>query len=275
MIFFSKNKFFAYIFVFFVVFFVMHYSGFGSYADGFLSRSFNPFFGFIYKKTSNIGSSASLFFSKRDLSAENEKLHQSLIDLKIENAKLKNINQENEWLRSEMSFFSDYNYDAIFGHIIGYDLSSPKRHAFIDKGKKDGLKTGMAVTTKQGVIVGTIGSVRSDTAEIIFLTDGNSKIVANVVGEVISPGLLRGFHGLSIKLEMISREAEFAESDSVVTSGVNPNIPAGLLIGSVGSVEEKTDGLWQEAVVNLAINYNDIEMVSVIIPHEYLELHED
>jgi rod shape-determining protein MreC len=52
----------------------------------------------------------------------------------------------------------------------------------------------------------------------------------------------------------------------VVTSGVGPIFPKGLIVGQIADVRSAGDGLYKEARVSLAVKMNTLEEVWVMMP---------
>jgi rod shape-determining protein MreC len=68
-----------------------------------------------------------------------------------------------------------------------------------------------------------------------------------------------------LELRQINRRAEIKEGDRVITSGLGRMYPKGVLLGTVVEVKHKSYELFKTAVLEPAINFDQIEEVFVII----------
>jgi len=66
----------------------------------------------------------------------------------------------------------------------------------------------------------------------------------------------------------LPKDIKINENDLVVTSGLEENIPAGLIIGRISKVATTPEKYWQEALVEPAVDYQTIRLVTIIIPQE-------
>jgi len=52
----------------------------------------------------------------------------------------------------------------------------------------------------------------------------------------------------------------------VGTSGLERDIPEGLLIGEIVKITNEDEKLWQEAIVRPFVDYDEVRLVTVILP---------
>ena len=143
----------------------------------------------------------------------------------------------------------------------------------IDKGFRDGLVPGLAVvsstalgTSSQGVIIGKIINIKEQIAEVYLVTNRNSKLAASILGENKTSGIASGELGLTIKMDFIPQTENIKAGDIVATSGLEPSIPRGLVIGRVTKVNKENNEVWQTAVIEPLVSLNALSIVSILLP---------
>ena len=245
-----------------------YYLGLSSFVPRYITTLTNPIISRANYFTTSLSDFISLYLNVSYLNRDNKKLRRQLIELTKKNVTLKLLEQENQWLKNELEFLDDYQYSYVISRVLGQDLNYSKSQIIIDKGLSAGIKPGLAVTTSQGIIIGQISQVEANLSHVELLIDNQSKLAVLIVGEHPSLGIARGQHNLNLKVEMLSKEIEIRLDDLVTTASLNPDIPVGLLIGRVSKIENKQEKLWQEALVEPAVNYQTVRLVTVILPEE-------
>ncbi len=244
------------------------------YYLGFLFKGESSFL----KAFSNLQGDSYSFFTKlkysfinyqeaQDLKQENDQLKQELNQLSYENSQLITYKLENDKLRAMLNFFEDQNYDYITARVIGRDLNRSNT-LLINKGKNDGIFEGYPVVVDQGVIIGKIAEVKDSLATILLLTDQASQLAVSTLSSNKTTGLANGEFGLSIKVDLIPQDIEIKQGDLLVTSGLEKFIPRGLILGKVNRITSQENDLFKSATINPMVDYNQITVLSVIIPKD-------
>jgi rod shape-determining protein MreC len=153
-------------------------------------------------------------------------------------------------------------YDLEAALIIGKDLVEKDEAVFIDKGDRQGIRPGMPVLIGGGVLVGRVKDVSYNQSSVELILSKNSNISAEL--ESGEKGIVRGEYGTSAILDMIPQTAQIKNQDEVITSGLNGDIPRGMLIGYVKEVLPSTDYLFQAASINLPYEIEKIRLVWVL-----------
>jgi rod shape-determining protein MreC len=199
-----------------------------------------------------------------DLKKENAILLEENASLKVKLAHLKDVEQENALFRKEMSLAPRDKYILKPALIIRKNITSSRQLLYLDKGAADGIKNGMAVVVHQGVLVGQVIETfkRESIIEAIFSQD------SNIVGEVLessAKGIVRGEYSTAAILDVIPRNFEVKEGDTVITSGTEELIPRGLLIGQIKETTPTADLLFQKAPLVLPFQLDKLRLVWVVI----------
>jgi len=77
-------------------------------------------------------------------------------------------------------------------------------------------------------------------------------------------GIVTGDRGPTLRLRYLPLMADVAVGDRVVTSGMGGVFPKGVPLGTVTGVERKSGALFQEAVLEPAVDLSKLEEVLVL-----------
>lgn len=201
---------------------------------------------------------------------ENDQLRYELSKNPSYKAKYMDERQKNAELQEALKIQkSDDKYTRITANVVARDQATWNNQITIDKGSKDGIKTGMAVESIQGMI-GKVKSVSSHTSVIKLLTSEDKlnsasiKILLNE--EKSSLGILQNYdvkRGRYIVL-LFDDSEEIKKGMQVVTSGMGGGYPSGLLIGTVESVQALNNQTGQTIYVKPVEDFQTFSVVSVI-----------
>jgi rod shape-determining protein MreC len=78
-------------------------------------------------------------------------------------------------------------------------------------------------------------------------------------------GLIYGTHE-GLEMRQINQHANIKIGDRVISSGLGGLYPKGLLIGWVEEIQHQKHELFKTAIVDSAVDFNQIEEVFVIVP---------
>ncbi|MBP6631815.1 MAG: rod shape-determining protein MreC [Kofleriaceae bacterium] len=211
----------------------------------------------------------------------------ALIDVEDENRELRG---DNERLRRELAAMARRAYDVealeqlavlkrrthadtVGARVIGAPLSPFFRvvRIRIDRGTGQ-VSPGMPVITAVG-LVGRVDKVYGAYADVMLVTDPSSSI------EIVLPrtgarGILTGAgraDSYACKLQWLEQAAGDDTSgtaaqlgDAVVTSGLGAEFPAGIPIGTVSKVGDRT-GMFQQVEVEPAVDPSRLRAVMVLL----------
>jgi rod shape-determining protein MreC len=209
-----------------------------------------------------VGEKIDFFSSIGELKENNYSLLKENLELKAKIAQLKDVEKENIELRREIGLAprAEYNLEAAL--VIGKDLVERDEIIFIDKGKQQGINPGMPVFIGGSVLVGKVKDVFHNQSSVELIVSKNSNINAEL--ESGEKGIVRGEYGTSAILDMIPQTAQIKDQEEIITSGLNGDIPRGMLIGYVKEVLPSTDYLFQAASINLPYEIDKIRLVWVL-----------
>lgn len=204
----------------------------------------------------------------RDLRQRNAQLQAQVNRLSVENARLTEVERENERLRQLLNFtrsnpWYDYRAAAVIGQKIGDDTSNLLFSIFIDVGARDGVAVDMPVITDRG-LVGRVVAVGPNVAEVLMLIDPASAINARVQSSRVT-GIVRGNVDSGLVMERIPQGETVSPGDIVLTSGLGGNFPDKLVIGQITEVLQRDSDMFQSARIRPTVDFGKLEEVMVII----------
>ncbi|MFP4515126.1 MAG: rod shape-determining protein MreC [Parcubacteria group bacterium] len=224
----------------------------------------------FYNLGSNWGSSFKGSEEERDLKANNERLNRELNELLAEKARWQEVERENDKLRNYLSFFEDNEYNKVMVRVVASDnlLSQEvnQSNIYLNKGRGDGLREGMAVINEEGIMVGKILDLHDNSAQVCLSINEDCKFAARFSSQNEALGIAQGSLGLTISMNLIPQEYDIEVGDLVVSSGLEKDIPPGLIIGQVSSVSRQSNDIWQEASIEPLYNLNELDFLAVVIP---------
>ena len=245
-----------------------HYTKILSPFERFVIKVISPLSGGVYSVSSDIRVTYNDQFDKRDLRNLVNILEEENRQLEAENAKFKSVKKENNELREFLSFLELNEYKYVMSNVIAEGLvdgvSINENSLIIDKGSNDGIIEGLPALNGQGIMVGKITEVKKDVSRISLLTSGSCKIAATIQGDINTIGITEGELGLTLKMNFIPQKEEIKINDVVVTSGLEKEIPKGLVIGEVIQITNNKNDIWQSVVIESMVNFEELNIVTVI-----------
>jgi len=204
----------------------------------------------------------------RNLRQRNTQLQAEVNRLSVENARLTEVERENERLRQLLNFTRSnpwyvYKGAAVIGHKIGEDTSNLLFSIFIDVGARDGVAVDMPVITDRG-LVGRVVAVGPNVAEVVLLIDPASAVNARVQNSRVT-GIVRGRIDSGLVMERISQGETVSPGDIVLTSGLGGNFPDKLVIGQITEVMQRDSDMFQSARIRSTVDFGKLEEVMVIV----------
>lgn len=193
---------------------------------------------------------------------EKQALEIKVANLEHRIRRLEQFKLENETLRRQLGFSILSPHTLLLCEVVARgDMSGWWQTVRLNKGLSDGIASGMAVMTTDGLIGRTI-EVSDRTCDVLLITDPNCKVACKTARSGAF-GIMRGagirLSGQStvemltsanpVELNYISTEHELLEGDVVLTSGLGGVFPDGLPVGRIGRVRMHASGLYRQADV--------------------------
>lgn len=208
----------------------------------------------------------------QNLMSKNQECEQIASKFAIENARLRTLETENKTLRQTLGFLEKrgINKKYIAVNILGRASGYGSHTIIIDRGKKDGLENGLPLVVNDAILAGKVVRLQENTAIVLLLNDEQSKVAVQLQNNENTPGLLNGSMGWGLVLDMIPQYAAVQKGDLVITSGLEENIPRGLLVGSVEEILTPTSGptsaIFKSALIKPFISFDTIDFGIILLP---------
>lgn len=184
-------------------------------------------------------------------------------DLLAENNRLKTLAEENQQLKELLELKKEKQYELVVANVLSRDPVN-RNILVLDVGENDGISQGEAVVVNNGIIVGKIIDVTSDSSKVRLLIDRFTKLSVKIGDEHQISGVLSGSLGLTMHLNYIPQDQEVKKNDLVVTADLDVDIPAGLVVGKIEEIEYSEGELFKDASVSPLIDYDTLAIVAVI-----------
>jgi rod shape-determining protein MreC len=108
-------------------------------------------------------------------------------------------------------------------------------------------------------------AVDQKTAHVRLLLDSRSAVAVTIERGEGVPAVVKGEHGLALRITLIPNDAPIEPGDRVLTSGIEPGIPRGLVIGTVQDVAIPEGELFQAGRVIPAIAFDQLTVLGFLI----------
>ena len=178
--------------------------------------------------------------------------------------RLREVERENEDLRSLLAFQRQAPSPGVAARVIGRDVHHWYQSVLIDKGTAHGVRKDSPVVSAQGV-VGRVVEVSSRNSRVLLIVDRDSR-VGGVIQSSRLGGIVEGLGRGACRITYLPRRGDIGLGEEVVTSGLGIIYPPGLLIGSIAAVYLDEHGLFQYADLEPATDFDRLEQVIVLSP---------
>ena len=174
------------------------------------------------------------YIDLRDVRQQNQDLHRQLDQLRLEQARLQQNVEQARRLQGLLQFKEQFIAQTLAAQVIGTSGTDLSRVIYIDRGTSDGVTTGMAVITPDG-IVGKISRADAKTAQVLLISDPTSGAGVLLERQRLN-GVLTGTTSGVPEMQNVMSDEKIQVGDNVITTGGDRVFPKGLKVGTVVSV---------------------------------------
>lgn len=223
-----------------------------------------PFDGAVSTVASTIGDGVSGVFDGPRLQSENRTIKQQNAILLKRYLALQEQAHENAMLRSMLKFTESNPQIKLLGaRVIANDPNSLAPYILINKGSRDGLRAGMTVLDQHGYFLGSISAMASNASRVQLMLSPSSSVGAFDL-KTRAQGLVEGQYGSRPAFDNVVTSNVVQKGDLVLTSGQMDLFPRGILLGQVVRVTHRNVDMFQKAIIQPAVDFQDIEMAQVV-----------
>ncbi len=204
------------------------------------------------------------YLALHGVESENEALRKKVARLQREIVQYREALIANARLKRLLKVKRKIRTTTVMASVVGVDLAPWAGTITIDRGRKDGIRPGMAVLSGAGV-VGQVIRSSFYFSKVLLLSDYDSAVAALVQRNRVR-GILRGAGQGQCRLAYVGKEIDVEVGDEIITSGADQIFPKGLLLGRVSSVSRgPASDLFQVISVTPAVDFKRLEEVLILI----------
>jgi rod shape-determining protein MreC len=242
---------------------ILSLSGYLAPLQGFILRPISGVQSWIALRTATV---RDLLTSPRDVTAlreENSRLAAEVARLQQEIIALREQAAETEVLAALLNYAREQPENRSMAvNVIGRDISPFLRSIWIGRGSDAGLAQGMPVVTERG-LVGRIVEVFPTIARVQLITDPEAAVNLRLQLARANGVLAAQLNG-ELWIDLIDQNAEITQGELALTSGLGGKYPADIPVGQVISIRRRDYELFQQAVIQPSVNFDELEIVLII-----------
>ncbi len=202
------------------------------------------------------------------LEEENRLLQEELVAQKKLQLQIAELIRENYRLRKLLAFEIKTDFVLLPAEVIARSTDRWFEMVTISKGSLQGVKAGMPVVTSMG-LVGSVYTTAFNSAQVLLLTDPR-RAVSAMVQRSRDPGVVGVVEGNiehqgSFIMKNLPADADIKKGDTIISSGLGPLFPKGLLLGTVTEVKDDQFGFLKHAAIEPAVNFYRLEEIFVLL----------
>lgn len=251
-----------------MMFYAVFQDGYTLPTTGFLGRVLAPVRSFSNTVSGKVENTLHVFTRNQEYQEENAQLRQRV-------AELENQLVDYDQTKSDLAVLEDFmgvkvdHEDYVLSdpcNIIGYVENDPFHSFYIDKGSEDGISLYDPIVTADG-LVGIISEISQTYATVQTLCSPNLSVGGEVSGSTES-GIVEGDVSLAAEYQcrmiFLDKDTKLKKGDLILTSNSVGIFPSGYLIGAVESIQPMESGLSYCAVIEPAVDYENLTMVMAV-----------
>ncbi len=206
-------------------------------------------------------------FHYESLVAENESLKEEIARLEEAARNADALTRENDNLRAMLDLKQDQeSFELVDSYIISRSSQEWSSTFTINRGSNAGIAAGMCVITAHNEVVGLVGEVGPNYAEVKTVLDSSLEIGAKIASSgyngMVQGGYATGLAGL-LRMDYLPSNSVIRNNDQVVTTG-STVYPRNLIIGYVVDADFDDTGVAKYALLEPAANVGALEQVFVV-----------
>lgn len=248
--------------VFFVgIFFLLNLTGLSQAVKGVFYAFASPLQSFFWKTGDNASDFGGGIFEFGNIKQKNEQLQEKNKELLAEILLLREVKNENDFLRKTMDIGLNKEFNLLLANIVAKDIS--RDSILINRGFKDGVKKNQPALTSQKTLLGKVGKVYENFSEVILIS--NSEISFDVkVSDIGVFAVAKGRGRSEINLEFVPKDKELKSGNFIISAALGGIFPEGLLVGEIKEIKKSDTEPFQSASIKPAFDIADLDKIFII-----------
>ncbi len=207
----------------------------------------------------------------RELELENAELRDQIAAHTAEKTEYETALIENEFYKDYLGLKEEHeDFRFCAAKVVSVEPTDIYGAFTINMGSLDGISPYDPVITSEG-LVGYVKNVSLTSSTVITILDPNVK-AGSYDTRTDDSGIVAGSAKLAEKgqcrMNNLTRECTVAIGDTIITSGGGGIFPEGLIIGTVNTMGQDKGDIMYYAVVDTAVDFDDLRNVMVITSFE-------
>jgi len=170
---------------------------------------------------------------------ENERLQRELQQARLENQVMRRDLAQYQREETLLDYREQISSQTMLAEVIGGGANAHSKEIILNKGRRDGVKPGMAIVVAEG-IVGKVLAAYPGSSLGLLIDDADSGAGVILANSRVR-GLLRGQGKSECLIDYVKHEVEAKVGEEVLTSGEDRIFPKGLVVGRISRIEPGTD----------------------------------
>lgn len=202
------------------------------------------------------------FNPQRFVQTDGKKLQEENDRLRVQLAKLQEIERDNKALHDQFAQTNPQPKDVLPAEIIGVQ----ENKMIVDRGEKSGVKAGNVAIVKDNLI-GVVSKVSPNVSVVTLITDPSTSFTA-IASKTKAIGVVKAQDEGNIFFDNVVLSEKLEKSDIIMTKGdveeEGKGIPPDLVVGEIASVKKKDSNLFQQAEVHSLVDFSQLRTVFII-----------
>ncbi|MEK7375870.1 MAG: rod shape-determining protein MreC [Candidatus Margulisiibacteriota bacterium] len=200
----------------------------------------------------------------RRVQKENDLLRSKIDAMSAKSQSFDGLLKDNEELRQLAQFkgSNPFKRSMAAAQVISRSGSSWFNTVLLDKGRGEGIRSGMAVVNTQGLVGRTI-EVAPHSSKVLLISDPDSSVSASVARSK-ALGVVIGNLSNVLEMKYIISSSSIEAGDPIVTSGVSDMFPKGIPVGAVIKADKRDYALFQYIEIKTSADLTKLDKVFIL-----------
>lgn len=190
---------------------------------------------------------------------------EQLKQLAFDHVRFQELKKENSELKDALSFIERTAIKAVTASIVSRSSLEGGSIFSVDVGSNTGVSVGDPVIIGDGMFVGKVIRITPTSSTIQTLTHPEMATAVSVLGQTQTIGVAEGMSENLLRLKFIPQDTPIKINDLVVTSGLESQVPSGLIIGLVNDVRLESNAPFLQAVIEPLADIRQYQIVHILI----------